>query len=77
MGDRRCRYGGQGMLDHLSEMVFIPGLYRHGLGVPGGFRDAVEYAAAQRFSLAAGRRDRLYGRRRHLRTETADLQCQT
>ena len=66
-----------GMLDHLSQVVFLCDLHCHGLGMCPGIRASTENSVHARFSLAVGRRHHLHRGRCHLCPEAADLQCET
>lgn len=61
----------KGVLDYLSQMVFIRYLYRNGLGMCSGLRTAFGNPSHRSFSLAAGRRHYLYRGRCYLRPEAA------
>ena len=76
VGDRSGGDAGEGLLDHLPQVVLLCHLYRHGLGLRAGVRQIVRHAVHRGFPVAAGGRDHLYCGRGNLRAETAAVQLQ-
>ena len=73
LGHCPCRHFNQSFLDHLSQMVFFPSIYCHGVGLRAGFYPDFKFPAPGGFRVAPGRRNHLHHRRNHLRSEAADF----
>ena len=66
--------GSEILLGLLSQVGFFYPVYRNGLGLHLCNRQAAPHSDPCRIRMAPGRWYYLHGRRRHLRTETSDLQ---
>ena len=73
VGSSNWRNSRQGILDQLSEVVFLSVVYRNGLAVRSGVSSAVSGPLAAGVWMAAGRRHHLYGRRGDLLLKNAGV----
>ena len=66
MGNRRSGHPDQRLLDHLPQVVLLPHIHRHGLGVHSGHHQDHPGPAESGISLAFGRRHHLHPGGNHL-----------
>ena len=74
VGHCHCGYPYQRSVDYMPQMVFIPDLHCHGMGVHTGYNQNIELHAQGRLHVASGRRYHLYSGRYYLCHEASVLQ---
>ena len=73
VGSSNWRNSRQGILDQLSEVVFLSVVYRNGMAVCTGISSAVSGSFTAGIWMVAGGRHHLYGRRGDLLLKNADV----
>ena len=74
VGHCHCGYPYQRSVDYMPQVVFIPDLHCHGMGVHTGYNQNIELHAQGRLHVASGRRYHLYSGRYYLCHEASVLQ---